>query len=96
MCEGGQVWGHARRRGSARLAILFLKKTPANLKIDPKVVTTFRGYFWTIFIKIHQNFKNIFNKKFDISFNKIFTKFSNNISQFFITKAQLAFVCNPA
>ena len=29
-------------------------------------------------------------------FNKIFTKFSNNISKFFITKAQLAFVCNPA
>ena len=36
-------------RGSARLAALFFEKTPANLKIDPKVVTTFRGYFWTIF-----------------------------------------------
>ena len=46
--------------------------------------------------KFQRNFKNIFNKIFNEIFNKFFTKFSNNISKFFITKAQLAFVCNPA
>ena len=45
MCEGGQLWGHARRRGSARLAILFFEKTAANLKSILKWCQLSEGIF---------------------------------------------------
>ena len=59
MCEGGQVWGHARRRGSARLAILFWEKTFRIKNWKQKSAHVFRLLFWTILIffkKIQSNF----------------------------------------
>ena len=41
MCEGGQVWGHARRRGRAREILAFLGKKIGQLYFCAKVVSTF-------------------------------------------------------